>query len=432
MKLTPVKVRGKRSQPKLAKKSKRTSSTEKEAPRGDDDDHSAPQAKRARIHLDNTNNDAAAAAAAAAAIMSRMRRKKTLPRLSQLPQEILERVFIASRNLALPLVNRELHHRLSSDSVRYQLVGAAFGPTWGAWYGLDNGEVQSYDEWMSDADRIAGDPAFQVREIVGWSVRFKGQNKRAWPANQEKHQSDILACSWAELPMLLGSFNVWIRQYANGRPYFFFPTRQRSIGDDPADLAEEEDDYENAFFKAMESKFYYDIGFFSSISNRLLSRATLSAADWDGLAFDCRNLLGMHLEVNPGTLIPDDLLAGPFFSDDPDQGAVVHGEKFDRLFWLVRGGACLQEEQTWEVTREGLRAILDLVKEAARSEQDVDFRDAEDPSSSSTGELLKLAAGLFILFDVLGVFSTQWPRCKFSHKLRGYLRKRSVTRERGN
>lgn len=88
--------------------------------------------------------------------------KKTLPRLSQLPQEILERVFIASRNLSLPLVNRELHHRLSSDFIKYQLIGAAFGPTWDAWYGLDSNEVESYEGWISDVDRIEGDPSFQV------------------------------------------------------------------------------------------------------------------------------------------------------------------------------------------------------------------------------------------------------------------------------
>lgn len=155
MKLTPIKVRGKRGQPKTAKRPKRLSSPEREAPDGDD--QVAPRTKHAKIRHD--------AAAADAEIDYRTRRKKAPPRLSQLPQEILERIFTVSMNLALPLVNRELHHRLSTNSVRYQLVGAAFGPTWDAWYGLDNSEVQSYDGWMSDADRIAGDATFQVRWI---------------------------------------------------------------------------------------------------------------------------------------------------------------------------------------------------------------------------------------------------------------------------
>lgn len=92
--------------------------------------------------------------------------RKGYPRLSQLPQEILERVFIASQNLSLPLVNHELHNRLSTDSIKYQLVGAAFGPTWDAWYGLDNAEVTSYYGWISDADRIEGNPHFQASLVL--------------------------------------------------------------------------------------------------------------------------------------------------------------------------------------------------------------------------------------------------------------------------
>lgn len=167
MKLTPVRVRGKRKQPKAAKRSKRPNSTDPEGLIVDG--QPVPETKRAKTHHDGGAAAVAATVTATAhadGSQSRMKRKKALPRLSQLPQEILERVFIASLNLALPLANRELYHRLSSDSVKYQLAGAAFGPTWDAWYGLQNGEVQSYDGWMADADRIAGDPAFQVRNLM--------------------------------------------------------------------------------------------------------------------------------------------------------------------------------------------------------------------------------------------------------------------------
>lgn len=403
MKLTPVKVRGKRGQPKAAKHGKRpnniTAMAKEEASNGQG--QLASQAKRAKIH----HEDAAAAAAAVVAdaggsINSQPKRKKALPRLSQLPQEILERVFIASRNLALPLVNRELYHRLSSASVRYQLVGAAFGPTWDAWYGLENGQVQSYDGWISDADRIAGDPTFQ---------------------------SAILACSWTRLPILLESFNVWIRQHANGRPYFF-----PAVHDDGAEGLQEEED--NVILGSMESKFHYDTGFFASkIADQLLSEWSLSANDFADMAVNCCALLGQHLEVNPGAMIPDDLLAGPFFfssdDDEPEQQQHQHqhdvenevengrgsfhvdGEKYERLFWLVRGGACLQEEQTWEVSREGFRAILELIKEVAKREEVLNYRGVDTDYASAEG-MLKLAAGLFVLFNVLGVFSNQWPKCK--------------------
>lgn len=210
--------------------------------------------------------------------------------------------------------------------------------------------------------------------------------------------------------MMLESFNVWIRQHANGRPYFSFPPRQ-SNNDDPEDL-----DEEKFIFNDMKSKFHYDTGFFSTITGELLSGRSLISSDFEDMAFDCRAVLGKHLEVNPGAMIPDDLLAGPFFSDgsehDVDDGGLsMDGEKHERLLWLVRGGACLQEEQTWEVSREGFRAILELIKEAAKRGEGLE-RDSGSATCSTQG-MLKLAAGLFVLFDVLGVFSAQWPKCKF-------------------
>lgn len=149
MKLTPLKVRGKRGQSKAGKKASSASARRKD--RDAADMHVPPETRRTKRSRgdngdDNTGNML----------------KKHLPRLSQLPQEILERVFIASRNLSLPLVNRELYRLLSNPSIKYQLVGSAFGPTWNAWYGLDNMEVSSYDGWISDAERIEGDPDFQA------------------------------------------------------------------------------------------------------------------------------------------------------------------------------------------------------------------------------------------------------------------------------
>lgn len=142
MKLTPIRVRGKRGQPKPGKKRK---------DEGFDDTglkgSPVSNSKRARKHREKDGE-------------ARMR--NGLSRLSQLPQEVLERVFISSQNLSLPLVSRDLHHRLSSDSIKYQMVGAAFGSTWGAQYGMDKFEVSSYDGWQWDLKRIDGNPEFQV------------------------------------------------------------------------------------------------------------------------------------------------------------------------------------------------------------------------------------------------------------------------------
>lgn len=372
MKLTPIRVRGKRGQSKAANHGKRPNSTNPTA-----EEASNGEVKRAKTHHEG---------------------KKKLP---QLPQEILERIFVASENLALPLVNRELYHRLSTDSVKYQLVGAAFGPTWDAWYGLDNDEVQSYYGWVSDAGRIAGDPTFQ---------------------------SAILACSWAKLPLLLESFNVWIRQHANGRPYF---SPAALDGDGTEGLAGEE---VRVILGNMKSKFQYDAWFFASN----MAQTPLGHWNWchSEMALSCRALLGQHLEINPGALIPDDLLAGPFFHNKDDgnesetnqeqergvegkqkykKGPFAMGvEKFERLFWLVRGGARLQAEQTWETSHEGFQAILKLIVEIANKEEKASDLRGVDAAYASEEGLLKLAAGLFQLFNILGVFGSQWPLCKLA------------------
>lgn len=145
MKLTPIRVRGKRGQPKPAKRA--SARSDQTVDTGDGTPEAAKRAKRHHKKVD----DAAGGTL-----------KKGSPRLSQLPQEILERVFIASKNLSLPRVNHDLHHRLGTHSIKYQLVGAAFGPTWDTWYGLNSVDVCSYDGWISDAGRIDGDPAFQA------------------------------------------------------------------------------------------------------------------------------------------------------------------------------------------------------------------------------------------------------------------------------
>lgn len=153
MKLTPIRVRGKRGQPKPEKKKSNANGLDETDLQGL---QGPPAPKRASKHR---------------AKLGEPRLKKGLSRLSQLPQEVLERVFVASQNLSLPLVSRDLHHRLSSDSIKYQMVGAAFGPTWDGYYGLDKFETSSYDGWQWDISRIEGDHDFQVsRALLGCSI----------------------------------------------------------------------------------------------------------------------------------------------------------------------------------------------------------------------------------------------------------------------
>jgi hypothetical protein len=229
--------------------------------------------------------------------------------------------------------------------------------------------------------------------------------------------------------VLLSSFDVWIRQHAAGRAYFTIPQlKKERLADTPrpgslydrAYITSDGDD-ESASTMTMREKLGFDLDCYlryvlppSSDSNALPGRQPLRI-----LGDSLRALLGTHLEVHPGTKIPTALLAGPFESD---HGAIDVGvEKMQRLFWLVRGGTCLQEDQTWEATREGFQRILQLVASAGAR----DSSDDHDEPSSGQGEptssppppaaptpleRLKLAAALLALFDFLGVFDAQWPR----------------------
>lgn len=112
------------------------------------------------------------------------------------------------------------------------------------------------------------------------------------------------------------------------------------------------------------------------------------------------SLLATHLEVHPSTVIPDELLSGPFESES-DASITVGEEKARRLFWLVRGGAGLQEGQSWEVTRDGFRAILQLVRGST----------SDEIPEAHVERRLALAMQFFLLFTTLQVFYTQWPKC---------------------
>lgn len=143
MRLTPIKVRGKRGQ---AKNVKEGSSRGKHAAAT----CGPSQTKRAKSHHEKANH------------IGNGMLKKGKPALCQMPQEILESIFIQSKNLSLPRVNKHLYDVLATDSTKYRLVGAAFGPTWDAWFGLNAMDVCSYDGWLSDTEGIAGDPTFQA------------------------------------------------------------------------------------------------------------------------------------------------------------------------------------------------------------------------------------------------------------------------------
>lgn len=179
-------------------------------------------------------------------------------------------------------------------------------------------------------------------------------------------------------------------------------------------IDEADDTASPATTMTMREKLAFDLVNFEALISHSSSAAHVPAGQIPlrENTYRLRAMLGMHLEVHPGARIPGDILSGPFESDD---GAVDVGvEKMLRLFWLVRGGACLQEDQTWEVTREGFKQILRLIKADGKpaSDDDDDEDDTNTNANKDTNERLELAARILALFNLLGVFDTQvnWPR----------------------
>lgn len=217
--------------------------------------------------------------------------------------------------------------------------------------------------------------------------------------------------------MILDSMDVWIRQHAHGRAYFTIPELSKERlkkGAEPGslvDLAYNEtgpEGFERPCrpIMTMREKFSYDLERFRKGIADIPADESKPSQFLRQREAHFRALLGAHIETHPGTMIPDDLLAGPF----EDDGSVEMGEeKMRTLFWLVRGGACIQSQQTWEVTRTGFRAILQLIQGAGTG------RLAPDAAQRR----LALAEQLFELFDLLGVFAMHWPKCTFLSQSQG-------------
>lgn len=150
MKLTPIRVRGRRGKhpdlPSVHSASKRKA--------GEDSDGASSLSQSAKKNKSRRPKDRGGGQLV-----------KGVPLLLQLPQEILERVCIASQNLELAHVNRELYQRLSSNLIRKQHVMTAFGPTWDEFFGVDRDNAV----WLChppDVRNTKGNPEKQASEQV--------------------------------------------------------------------------------------------------------------------------------------------------------------------------------------------------------------------------------------------------------------------------
>lgn len=143
----------------------------------------------------------------------------------------------------------------------------------------------------------------------------------------DEYQTDIIACSWVTIDLILECQKIWIWRYARNKHFRYLPLWGGLIADDGSQVSVGIDVIEEP-----RSYFY---------------------RDYDG--FRHREVQGIkdtyrfctRIEVHKFTKIPDALISGPW-----------NENSFQKLFWLVRGGARLSSDQTWELTCEGFNNAI--------------------------------------------------------------------------
>ncbi|KAI1504995.1 hypothetical protein F5X99DRAFT_405630 [Biscogniauxia marginata] len=273
-------------------------------------------------------------------------RKPRLPKASfmekEVPLEVLERIFWLSENVNLPRASPRFGRLLSSPSTLLETFINAFGPTWDVWFGCvrdarpNARTIHSYAGWEDDSARFGGNPEFQ---------------------------SSLLEYPWASISFILNCWDHWVRRHARDRHF-----EHIKIWGDPESLDTDTLVETSNSVQGGRHYFFHDYNAFREVER--LNQPDLVAKFRHGqepVAW---------IEVHPDTRIPDHLLTGPW-----------NEEALQKLFWLVRAGARLSPDQTWELTLQG-------------------FQNAVTNTESPTGSL---NLTVLRLFDTLKAFET-WPQ----------------------
>ncbi|KAI1434816.1 hypothetical protein GGR50DRAFT_377712 [Xylaria sp. CBS 124048] len=238
--------------------------------------------------------------------LAKPRRPKASRIEKSMPLEVLERIFWLSENVNLPRASLRLGRMLSGVSTLRETFLTAFGPTWEVWFGrlLHRDAVNELDE-----SEFGGNPTFQT---------------------------DLLACSWTTIDMILDCRDIWVRRNARNLSSRFHPLGDSSgvnssvTGVGGAVEVNDNNKARDTFYSA-----YRTFRGVELLSTRL------------GVEYYMIYNVNTWIEVHRSTEIPDKLITGPW------------GEKdLQKLFWLVHSGAHLSPSQTWEVTLEGFRNAM--------------------------------------------------------------------------
>ncbi|EAA35673.1 hypothetical protein GE21DRAFT_218 [Neurospora crassa] len=286
----------------------------------------------------------------------RVKTRKPAALIEQLPPEILERIFSMSENLNFPRSSLRIGYMLSARTFLMQLIVDAFSPTWDMWFGCPRKDIHSYRSYEKDGERMPGSPDFQTA---------------------------ILSSKWFSLSLILHAQQVWIRRHgSSSRPFIHTenwlmlgPTRMeldRDLisGPRPGEIQDYDmDDVRDVYSHHPHHRLHFDGHFFddsgapsSSQSYAKLDVETCFEADWSwfttilnkfdpqGVIYSMENhaLRTGYWDIHPATKIPNHLLANP----------VASWDSVKLLYWLVRGGATLSSEQTWELTKLGYECLM--------------------------------------------------------------------------
>ncbi|KAK4194597.1 hypothetical protein QBC40DRAFT_259859 [Triangularia verruculosa] len=274
--------------------------------------------------------------------------------LEQLPTELFWPIAVMSQNPNLMMVNKQFRKTLSARSFLLELAVGAFGPTWDKYFGLSKASLLASRQ--HETDQCPGDYKFQ---------------------------GDVLAARWMNIDLLLQAQQVWYRQQGTKRCWkksqcIYWTLNTQTPQDQEGQQAEGVHEAQEAGDKepdVPEIQVWFDQewqefrGAFSAVDDHGSYKRGLIM----GIAEDKNK---GYLDLHPLTPVPDRLLKGPFDL-----------QKTKLLFWLVRGGARILPQHSWEVTRVGFEQIMSL-----------------------EGDNITLAPYLLFFYHRLGVFEWgHWP-----------------------
>ncbi|KAG6218121.1 hypothetical protein E4U26_007690 [Claviceps purpurea] len=229
--------------------------------------------------------------------------------LQNLPLELLEIIFLYSANLALPRSCPSLGAKLSSKTTRLQFFMIGFHDTWDQYFGIPM--PQANFDWSDIENRPKGDVSLQ---------------------------SDLLSMPWVNIDFILEAQQAWADKYARGRCYRHYEYEGLII----RDLYEKD---VNACDRYMQHVRQHEVKTWKFDARACFEADYERALQIPPTPEPCLlytlSTLSALPEVHPHVHTPVDLLTGPW-----DE------EKKRRLFWLVRAGILVEDdeiEDSWKV-----------------------------------------------------------------------------------